>query len=75
MVVGAYAGIITVFAFGATVPAAAWFSMKFAIQSKVKSLPIVIGILMVIALVVLFFEAQALYQHFIWQSKIGTQNI
>jgi len=75
MVVGAYAGIITVFAFGATVPAAAWFSIKFAIQSKIKSLPIVIGILMAIALVVLFFEAQALYQHFIWQSKIGTQNI
>jgi hypothetical protein len=49
--------------------------MKFAIQSKIKSLPIGIGILMAIALVVLFFEAQALYQHFIWQSKIGTQNI
>lgn len=71
MIVGAYAGIITVFAFGATVPAAAWFSMKFAIQTKIKSLPIVIGMLMVIFLVVLIFEAQALFQHFMWQSRIG----
>jgi len=71
MLVGPYAGMITVFAFGATVPAAAWFSMKFAIQTNIKSLPIVIGTLMAIALVVLFFEAQALFQHFLWQSRLG----
>jgi hypothetical protein len=45
--------------------------MKFAIQTNIKSLPIVIGILMAIALVVLFFEAQALFQHFLWQSRLG----
>ena len=71
MLVGPYAGMITVIAFGATVPVAVWFSMKFAIQTNIKSLPIVIGILMAIALVVLFFEAQALFQHFLWQSRLG----
>lgn len=75
MLVGAYAGMITVVVFGATIPAAAWFSMKFALQSNIKSLQIVIGVLMAAALVALFFEAQALLQHFIWQSNIGKQDV
>jgi MFS family permease len=74
MIVGAYAGIITVFAFAGVVVVAAWLSLKLAIDSNVKSLQITIALVMAILLVGLFFEAQAMYLHFIMQSKIGTQS-
>jgi len=72
MIVSAYAGMFTVFAMAVAILVGIALSIYFAIQSKLKVLQIVIIALSIIFLVVLFFETQAMYLHFVDQLSIGS---